>query len=183
LKALLKRLARLLLGEYSVYVVLQRHAVQAPAPLPPQADGYRVSLVDRATIEASADAVIREQAGYAGDGALAYACWAEQRIVGLCFYWHGQRYLQRNFWPLQPGEAKLVQIITVADMRGRKVAPTLIVRSCADLMQQGFRTAYARVWHSNTPSLQAFAVAGWTRRALVIDIHPFGKVQPIRLKM
>jgi RimJ/RimL family protein N-acetyltransferase len=178
MKAVLKALARALLGEYAAYHVLSRDKQQAPAPL----SGYVVAPVDRAAIEASADPLMREQAGYAGDGAFAYACMHGEQIVGLCFYWHGARYLKRNFWPLKEREAKLVQIITSPQMRGKRVAGTLIAASSADMFAQGFDKVYARVWHSNEPSLRAFAGAQWSRTASVIEINPLRRAQPIRLR-
>ncbi|WP_395403798.1 GNAT family N-acetyltransferase [Pseudoduganella sp. UC29_106] len=182
MKELLKRLAHLVLGEYSIYQILQRSEGQAAIAAPAGA-GFRITPVTRADIEASNDPVMREQAGYAGEGALAYACWHDDQIAGLCFYWHGARYLPRNFWPLQADEAKLVQVITSPRMRGRKVAGTLIALSCADVMTHGFKRTFARVWHSNTPSLRAFAGAGWTRCAMVIEINPFRQARPWRLRL
>jgi RimJ/RimL family protein N-acetyltransferase len=182
MKQLLKAAARAVLGEYSAYVVLSRGADEGQPPQPQQARDYTIRRVDQAEIRASDDPLMREQASYAGDGALAYACISEGRIVALCFYWHGARYRTRNFWPLKEGEAKLVQIITAPSMRGKKVAPTLIGASHAELMQSGFERAYARVWHSNEPSLRAFAAAGWTRRAMVVEVNPLRRKQPLRIR-
>jgi GNAT superfamily N-acetyltransferase len=181
-KSLVKRLAHGLLGDYSAYVVLRRDATQGAAPLPPQAAHYRIGPVERGQIDACPDPLMKEQAGYAGEGALAYACWHEEQIVGLCFYWHGERYRPRGFWPLQAGEAKLVQIITAPAMRGRKVAGALIAASSADVMKHGFQRTFARVWHSNTPSLHAFAGAGWQRCALVVEVNPLRRGRPWRLQ-
>lgn len=183
MKALLKRLAHAVLGDYSIYRVLQHHAGQAAAPLPPQAAGFRIGLVQRAEIEASADQLLRQQAFYAGEGARAYACYDGGRIVGLCCYWHGERYRPRGFWPLQAGQAKLVQIITATDMRGRKVAQALIAASGADMAAQGFDVLFARVWHNNHPSLRAFAAAGWRPCALVLELNPLRRARPWRWRM
>jgi RimJ/RimL family protein N-acetyltransferase len=180
MKDLLKAAARALLGEYAAYHVLSRDNEGAPAPA--AGGDYRVVAVDRAAIEASGDPLMREQAGYAGEGAFAYACMHGEQIVGLCFYWHGARYLKRNFWPLKEGEAKLVQIITSPRMRGKRVAGTLITASSADMFQRGFHKVYARVWHSNEPSLRAFAGARWTRCATVVEVNPLRRSQPMRLR-
>lgn len=182
MKALLKRLAHAMLGDYSIYRVLQRSASAGPAPMPPQAAAFTVGLVQRVDIEACHDPVMREQAFYAGEGARAYACRNDGQIVGLCFYWYGERYRPRGFWPLQDRQAKLVQIITSPAMRGRKVAPALIVASAADMAAQGFDCLFARVWHNNYPSLRAFAAAGWSRCALVVELNPLRRARPWRLR-
>ncbi len=183
MKALLKRLAHAVLGDYSIYRVLQRPAGAGPAPMPPQAAAFAIGPVQRADIEACAEQLLREQAFYAGEGARAYACRDGGRIVGLCFYWYGERYRPRGFWPLQEGQAKLVQIITAPDMRGRKVAQALVAASSADMAAQGFDTLFARVWHNNTPSLRAFAAAGWRPCALVVELNPMRRAQPWRWRM
>ncbi len=182
MKAFAKKLAHALLGEYAAYYIYARAAggeVKTPATT---TQPFRFAQVDASLLYASHDALIREQADYAGQEANAYACFADDRIVGVCFYWFGQRYLQRNFWPLANGEAKLVQIIALPDMRGRGVATQLIEWSWREMMQQGFQKTYARIWHSNTPSLRAFERAGWARVALVLEINPFKRSRPIRLR-
>jgi GNAT superfamily N-acetyltransferase len=183
MKALLKRLAHGVLGDYAIYRVLQGPDGGRPAPLPPQAAGFSIGPVQRAEIEACADQALREQAFYAGEGAHAYACRDGGRIVGLCFYWHGERYRRRGFWPLQEGQAKLVEIITAPDMRGRKVAQALIAVSAADMAAQGYAGLFARVWFNNTPSLRAFAAAGWRPCALVVDVNPLRRAQPWRWRL
>ena len=182
MKALAKKLARALLGEYSAYYIYARAADDKVLASPATTQTFRFAQIDASLLQTSQDALIREQADYAGQEAHAYACFADNRIVGVCFYWFGRRYLQRNFWPLADGEAKLVQIIALPDMRGRGVATQLIEWSWRDMRRQGFQKTYARIWHSNTPSLRAFERAGWARVALVLEINPFKRSRPIRLR-
>lgn len=182
MKAFAKKLAHALLGEYAAYYIYARAAdgeVKAPAAT---TQTFRFAQVDASLLHASHDALIREQVDYAGQEAHAYACFADDRIVGVCFYWFGGRYLQRNFWPLADSEVKLVQIIALPDMRGRGVATQLIEWSWSDMMRQGFHKTYARIWHSNTPSLRAFERAGWVRVALVFEMNPLRRSRPIRLR-
>lgn len=182
-KALLKKLLRSLLGEYSAYYIYATLA-EATAPVRPETNRpFRVGTVDASAITSSPDPLIREQAGYGGPGSHAYACFEADRIVGICFYWFGDRYRTRNYWPLVEGEAKLVQIVSIPEMRGRGVATQLIAMSSQDMMQKGFSRAYARIWHSNIPSLRAFERARWTRIALVIEVNPLRRKQPIRIRL
>lgn len=172
MKKALKAAARALFGDYAVYHIASvdlKNSTAAPASQAPH-----IVAVDRSRILASPDSLIREQADYAGEGAHAFACLEGDRIVALCFYWHDARYAARNFWPLQAGEAKLVQIVTVPDRRGRGLAPALIAQSGARMRSAGFRRLFARIWHSNHPSLAAFERAGWSRVATVVEVHPFG---------
>jgi RimJ/RimL family protein N-acetyltransferase len=179
MKALLKKLAHLLLGEYAAYYVYTHPCAAGPVPPSP----FAVRPVDADQIRAADDALLRAQAFYAGEGALTYACMDGTRMVGLCCYWHGERYRPRGFWPLRADEAKLVQIVTASDMRGRKVARAMLDATLPDVARHGFARAYARVWHSNTPSLRAFEGAGWQRVALVVELNPLRRRQPWRLRM
>lgn len=51
------------------------------------------------------------------------------------------------------------------------------------MMERGFDGLYARVWHSDEPSLRAFAGAQWTRCASVIDVNPFRRARPLRFRI
>lgn len=178
MKSLLKKLLRLLFGDYSAYHVY-RNGENTPAS--PQR--FAVRQLDTGDLCRSPDADIAEQAFYLGDDAHGFGCFDGDVLVGVCFYWHGERYLKRNFWPLAEREAKLVQIITLPRMRGRSVAPTLIQESARAMQSLGFTRTYARIWHSNTPSLRAFARAGWTRVATVVEVHPFSTARAFRLRL
>lgn len=182
-RELAKKLARLFLGEYSLYRIYSSPSNErGEEPSEAANKSFRVEPVDERTLDASEDALIRDQAGYCGPGARAYACFDGDRIVGVCFYWFGDRYLKRNFWPLESSEAKLVQIISLPEMRGRGVATTLIKGSCQAMISNGFRRAYARIWHSNQPSLMAFERARWERVASVLEINPLRLNRPIRIR-
>jgi RimJ/RimL family protein N-acetyltransferase len=178
-KSLLKRLARVVLGDYAPYQIYACDTAGVAAV----ADGQAVQVVDQATLEADPSSLIRAQAVYAGEGARAYAATLDGRIVAVCFYWWGGRYLKRNFWPLREGEAKLVQVIALPEARGRGVATALIAASCRDMGLHGFMRTYARVWHSNMPSRRAFERAGWKRVALVIEANPLRRRRPLRLQL
>jgi RimJ/RimL family protein N-acetyltransferase len=134
-------------------------------------------------VKCSQDETIAEQAWYGGSGAHAFACLSESHIVGLCYFWFAERYRNRNYWPLAEGEAKLVQIFTIPEMRGRGLATELIGYASGELFRLGFRRLYARVWHSNTPSSRAFIRAGWKRVATIIEVNPLRRETPFRITL
>ena len=183
MKTFIKKLAHALLGEYSAYYIYTCTAAQSFTAPSSANSQYRVTLIDESTLTCNNDPLIRKQAGYAGSGSHAYACIENGRIVGVCFYWFGDRYLKRNFWPLAEGEAKHVQIIIHPDIRGCGLGTLLVRSSFQDMVRKGYRSAYARIWHSNTPSLRAFERAGWIRIALVIETNPLRRRKPLRFKL
>jgi len=181
MKKYAKWAARRVFGDYSIYFI---YACDDPGPEGPTdlaASAMRCQIVDEGQIASSTDAVIAGQVEYCGPDSHAFACFAADRVVAACFYWFGERYRRRNFWPLKENEAKLVQIVTVADMRGRGVAASLIAFSSREMRRRGFENLYARIWHSNEPSLRAFSHAGWRRIALVIEVFLLGKRKTVRI--
>jgi RimJ/RimL family protein N-acetyltransferase len=172
MKELVKKLLRLVVGDYAVYHIYAEDP-EGAAPPARRNDEFTLRALSPEDLAGSADPEIREQAGYLGEGAYGFGCFENGQIVGVCFYWHGARYLKRNFWPLGPREAKLVQIFTLPKMRGRSVAPALIAHSASAMRNEGFERSYARIWHSNLPSVRAFERAGWKKINTVVQLKPF----------
>jgi RimJ/RimL family protein N-acetyltransferase len=171
-KAVAKRLAEWFAGPYGIYVVLRSPDAGATGGVP-ALEAARVGPVDADGLRAAPAETMQSQAWYCGPGSMAFAYRDGTEILGVCVFWFGERYATRNFWPLREGEAKLVQIVVVPEARGRGIAGSLIAVALPAMSRAGFRTCYARVWHSNAPSLKAFLKAGWTRVAWVAEVFPF----------
>lgn len=179
-KTLCKTLAGKLIGEYFPYFIYRMSQNRAASVLPGQ-PGLQVSPLTSEQL-AVADSILQDQASYLGSESHAFGCFLDGKLVGVCFYWFGKRYEHRGFWPLKSGEAKLVQIIVLPNARNRGVAPLLIQSSAAAMREMGFTTLYARIWHSNAPSLRAFEKVGWLRTAFVLEINPLRKKKPWRIQ-
>jgi GNAT superfamily N-acetyltransferase len=177
---LIKILSWFLIRDYSFYRIYGRSCADNGA-LP--TSGLRFEPVEKKQIATSADRAIAEHAWYHDRDTHAYACLEDERIVGLCFFWHGMGYSKRNFWPLREHEAKLVQLFVLPERRGRGIARRLIEAATQDMNQQGFNYVYARIWRSNIPSLRAFERAGWEPIATVIEIFPRGRSKSFRLEL
>lgn len=175
-----KKSFKILLGEYSPYYIFQwTGKSSANEPVCPM--GLEVRLINEEQLS-SASTLMKEQAGYLGNESLGFGCFMEGQLTGVCFYWYGEQYRARGFWPLDEKEAKLVQIIVSPSMRGHGVAPMLVQMSAKAMNEMGFSSLYSRVWHSNTPSLRAFEKAGWFRIAFVLEINPFRRKKPFRFE-
>ncbi len=183
MKEWVKKLVRVLLGDYAIYYIFSRSKEEEPLSCQVAPVGCRVESIDEVALNSSPEFLIEKQLEYAGTESHIYGCFENGRIVAVCFYWFGERYKKRGFWPLASEEAKLVQIISLPSVRGRGVATMLIGSSSQDMIQKGFSRLYARIWHSNTPSLRAFERAGWVRVALVVEINPLRRNRPFRIYM
>lgn len=165
LLSIVQRVARAVLGDYKVFAIL---TVDLPMPEAAPADASFVRIY-------STPAEPAEGAGYAGEDAFGYEWREDGRRLCSCWVWYGDRYRRdRNYWPLKPGEAKLISLETKPEARGKGIAPRLIAHVCAHMQSLGFQRMYCRIWHSNTSSLRALAKAGWRRYATVVDIYPLG---------
>ncbi len=175
-----RRLARRVLGEYALFRI---YALDIPVPGPiKDTECLRFGPIeDPEELARSGDAELREMVEYAGPEAFGFGVWVEGELAAACWYWVGERYRTRGFWPLGEDEAKLVQIATAHRFRGRGIASRLITWSSSRMGEQGFRRLYARIWHSNRASRAAFAKAGWSEVAFVIDIYPLGRRRRLRL--
>ena len=175
MRATLKKAARLILGEYGFYQVWVTNR--------PSNQTTDSILTVRRAVSADLDApdtdqVLREAAWYFGDECDAFGCFDKNRLVGLACYWHIQRYRSRNSWPIEHGAAKLVHIVTSPSERGKGVATLLIAESTSIMLREGFGALYARIWHSNKPSLSAFARAGWRPCGWLLQANPLRRQLP-----
>lgn len=167
MKELFKSILHKLLAEYSIYWIYRCEQKDLPVDMAGTQSVHTLTPEDEQTLP---EAAIRDQSGFLGEEANAFVFREQEHVTAICIFWHGQRYARRNFWPLKAGEAKLVQIITDPMFRGKGAATGLIQQSSERMLASGFRALYARVWHSNTPSLRAFERAGWKRIALAIEL-------------
>jgi GNAT superfamily N-acetyltransferase len=170
--ALLSSIRDALLGEYALFRILTQPTEPfACAELSEDCE----ELTDVAELETSERPEIAALAKYGAPNAYCFVARNGSAIIGACWYWYGETYRRRNFWPLNAGEAKLVQVTTARDHRGLGVAENLIRFSTMAMLRKGFRRLYARVWHSHAASLRAFEKAGWHEIAIVIEVRPFGR--------
>lgn len=181
LKSFFKKLARALFGPYEIYYIYTLSCEDTDLSASGWKSDTTVKPIDITPVEPLPTGLILENAGYFGAGSQAYVYENCETILGVCFYWWGNRYKTRGFWPLSEHEAKLVHIVTDSKARGRGVATKLISQSSTHMFHVGYIRLFARIWHSNLPSLKAFEKAGWTKVATVIQLYPFRRKTPLRL--
>jgi ribosomal protein S18 acetylase RimI-like enzyme len=172
-------LLSLALGDYGIYQVFVDGpgAALAAGDVAPSI----AAITDPQILAHASDREIASLAAYARDGTHGFGAWLEGELAACCWYAEAGADSQRSTWPIEPGEAKLLQITTASRFRGKGLARALVAQSAALMRRRGFGPLYARVWHSNAPSLAAFRAAGWVRRALVVELTPLGIGAPRRL--
>jgi ribosomal protein S18 acetylase RimI-like enzyme len=173
LKAVLKQIARVLVGEYSIFKIYGFDG--SPAPLSTSTDLMLAKLQDTDELAQSDSPELRELTDYGGEGAHGFGAWVDGHLAAACWFWVGERYKNHQVWPLADKEAKLVRIATCERFRGRGIASALIGFGVRQMRQGGYRRFYAKIWHSNQPSIAAFSKAGWRHVSTVCNVAPFGK--------
>ncbi len=154
----LKTLALLILREYSFYHIYSlTDTDEQPSPIAE----LRFESIEKKEIDNSSDMMIIEQAWYHSQGTYAYACMEDTRIVGLLLFLVRRRLSQKKLladWLIRKPSS--VQLFVLPEMRGRGIGRNLIQFAVQDMFRKGFKRVYARIWRSNTSSLQAFRHAG-----------------------
>lgn len=162
--------ARLVFGDYAVYRIYAIDAENCALSEPGSLEFVELNTPD----DLGDNAEMHNLETYLGNEAFCFGARVGGKLAAACFFWTGQRYKQRNFWPLANNEAKLVEVRTLPHQQGQGLASRLIQRASHEMARRGFRRLFARIWHSNRPSIRAFEKAGWRYIAFVIEVAPFG---------
>lgn len=171
-KTLLKRIARVALGDYGAYYV---YCIDAQDAL---AAASSVANEPCGPIEpgelANASQYLADVDWYLGEGSDLYGYRIEGQLVGVAVGWFGPRYGDHNFWPLGESEAHLIEMRTTEAARGRGVATVLMRVAAADYARRGFTRIFGRVWHSHEASHKVLSRAGFRKCGRVWQFEPFG---------
>jgi len=176
-----KAITRALGIEYSCYRMFSLDLVSLPDlnPLPP---GYRCTEVTGDEVLEAKQPSIQADAWYRGDDSLGFGVYYGSQLVALQWVWFGDGYRRRrNFWPLEPDEAKSVELVTAPEYRGLGLATCLKQFSALRLAAKGFARVYSRIWWNNWPSIRVSEKAGWKAVALVIELKTPLRSRPFRL--
>jgi GNAT superfamily N-acetyltransferase len=174
-----KVLARLLLGRYLIFKIYECESQPSPHSREVKA---QFGIVDgHTTLCQSECAELRELSDCAGDDAYGFGAWIDGKLVSACWFWGHKRYNPNGIWPPSKGDAKLVRVVTSPSHRGTGIASNLIRFASNEMQKQGYKRLYAKIWHSNRPSLAAFSRAGWREIATVAHVFPLGIFGPWRV--
>lgn len=150
---------------YEIYRIYVQEGLVKPHLAPPRVTFERIN---GAVLSLASEEQIRALASYdRPTEAYGFGALVDNQIQCACWYWTGETYAKRGFWPLEAKDAKLVQIVTADNFKGRGLATALIEWSSAEMAAAGFSRRFARIWHSNKSSIRAFEKARWRSLALV----------------
>ena len=172
MKALARQVLSIVLAKYEIYRIyrIDRDTSKSQAGLP------ELAVISDVTALCNSDSpILRRLSQWGGEGATGFVLADPRGIVGACWYWHFDRYTRdRNFWPLERGDAKLVEIGVREDLRGAGYATQIIRSSAAQMFGLEWERLFARIWYNHEASLKAFEKAGWRNVALVVTLRPRG---------
>ena len=178
-KAIARRIGRLLFGKYQLYRVYRLDRPTQPASLSADQSVVQLGNDEFAELSAHADHSVRKSVGFDGPGVTAYGLREQGRLASVAFFINREAYYSDSVWPLKPGEAALIELVTLPEQRGKGLAPLLIGHASADMFDRGSSRLYSWLWWTNQPSERAFQKAGWRYTAFSAQFHPFGRTKPI----
>ena len=179
MRALLRRIARLLGVQYEFYRVFRldlREAAPEGSGLPA---GLEFDAVDESAVRASPDPEIRNSASFAGPGAMGFALRQGNRIVCLQWYWVDARLRENAFWTFDPRTAASEHLVTVVNCRGRGYATALKRLTAVRMRELGYEALLSRVWWTNDASLRVSTKAGWERVGTSLSIKLPWRSRPL----
>jgi GNAT superfamily N-acetyltransferase len=128
---------------------------------------------DDSSVASQPDSELAKRYRPAQPGVRCFGAWVGGNLIALCTFTFGQEYLESGgFYDLGADQAELADIFTTSQGRGRGVATALIKYSTMVMEELGYRTLYAKVWHSNKSSTRTFNKAGWTQKCFFIRLYP-----------
>ncbi len=166
----MQRFLHFILDKFDYFHIFAVSTVAERAVVPP--DGIRLGPLYTDMFDNYKGSELHGYGDYVRRGANAFGAWAGDRLVAACALFLPENDPQDDTWPLREGEAKLVDITTDSQFRGRGIAQALIRYSAAAMSERGVGGLYARIWHTNLPSKAAFSAAGWERIATVFEFRP-----------
>jgi RimJ/RimL family protein N-acetyltransferase len=174
-----KKAVSLLLQDYRINYIYASPAEQAPV-----AGGIvELSAEQIAQLAASQTAKVRGSATFSKAGLKGYALVEAGKPVCVVHLAELSQYDRAATWPLRQGEAAIMDIATEDAARGRGLAVRLIEAVTARYLRQGRTRIIAFIWWSNTPSLRAFAKAGWRRIGFSVELQVASHWVALRLPL
>lgn len=157
---------------------LRSPALKAAEGLP---EGYRFAELFAGDMASSPFSELEECEWYGGPGSHLFGIWRHDGVL-VCVQclWFGERYRQREFWPLDADDAASVHLVTAASERGKGLATLLKQHSAERLRDMGFAHLYSRIWWTNTASLRVSEKAGWSQVGVVLEIQAPWRHVPLR---
>jgi GNAT superfamily N-acetyltransferase len=176
-RTLLKKLALALFGDYQVYWIYCYELAARAAELVPDSDARVLSAEEVRALPSE----LAGRAHYAGEGAFAFGLFVKGELAAVAWGWDHKRY-QYSLWPIQEGEAFMMDVFTLPRFRGQGLGARLMKAIAREMLDRGYRRAYATVWFTHDASSYMMTSGGWRRVAIVLELHPFGRRRGWRLQ-
>ena len=128
-KASVRLVARKLFGDYQLN---RMYRLERPPTPPPMAAHRRIVQLGQAgvsEIRAHADPPMRKSVGFAGPGVVALGLREHGLLTTVAFFADREAFYNENVWPLKRGKARLVELVTLPEHRGKDLEPLLIMHA------------------------------------------------------
>ena len=176
MRVLARAAAHGLLGEYEVYRI---YRVDLPTESKEHAD-LTMGPIDPAHGDQIEDEAIRRRVMRAGPGSPGFGAWKDGKLVAGVWFLTPERFQREmDYWPLEPDAIWFHQVEVAERWTGRGYGTAITRYGTNEMVKDGYRRAYCRIWHSHHGSIRVFVKAGWTHVGWVVRARPLGL--PLRL--
>jgi len=177
-----KAMAGLVFSDYRINFIYASPSPPAPPAGPPGVDIVPLTppLIER--LRQSPTRKVSNSVSFTAAGLAGFAVVEGGRPLSVAHVADVRHYDRSRTWPLAADEVALMDIATEEDARGRGLAVHLI-RAVADHAASGRQGVIAFIWWTNTPSLRAFAKAGWRRIGFSVELRTGGRWIGIRVPL
>ena len=100
-------------------------------------------------------------------------------MAGVWFLTPERFQREMDYWPLEPDAIWFHQVEVAERWTGRGYGTAITRYGTNEMVKDGYRRAYCRIWHSHHGSIRVFVKAGWTHVGWVVRARPLGL--PLRL--
>jgi ribosomal protein S18 acetylase RimI-like enzyme len=155
MKNLLSKLLKFLIGEWIIFYIFKKEI----NPLPPLPINRKIEYTQKRISNEYYKISIYEN---------------NTEICSLGVIW-GTDYTDnfRNYIPLKQNEAKIIDVVTAKEFRGKGYVGMLLTHTESEMLSKGATTLLARVWHSNKSSKKAFQKNGWAYAGFKLELKLF----------
>ena len=177
MKEAFKKCLRALLGDYGIYRVFAADLDPSQSAI----EDPNLCEIDQNDMLNADSPELRDQAWYGGEGSIGVGYRLNGRLVAARWAWYGDRYKQRNFWPLKEREAKIVHSFVLPEARGRGIATKMGSYGDQLFAKKGFVRIYTRIWYNHTASIRVTKKNGRRQIGWGVELNPFRSKKPIKL--
>lgn len=166
MKRLISKFIKILVGEWVLFLIYKKN----------------IAIPSSSSFANENQAIVFRQKKLADQYIKFYLVKDDKELCSLGVIW-GKEYKEnfRNYIPLKTSEAKIIDVITHSEFRGKGYIAKLFQEVEKEMRNRKINTLVARIWHSNESSKRAFEKSKWSFVGFKVELKLL-KLLPLTFK-